>query len=138
MFLTDCGNGYWITSAPFAEYVKHAWPGAWVCSAFRSEGAGCASHLIRQAIAATRAFYGQPPALGMVTFINRDEVKPTMVRGKRTWGWTWKQAGFREAGETNGGLLALQMLPGDMPGPLPAKPRTMHGAPLFDMTAKLR
>ena len=29
---------YWVTSWPFAEYVKHDWAGAWICSAFRREG----------------------------------------------------------------------------------------------------
>src|SRR3546814_9126532 len=27
----------WVTSWPFAQYVKHAWAGAWVNSLFRSE-----------------------------------------------------------------------------------------------------
>lgn len=150
VFLTDCGRAFWITSAPLAEWVKHAWAGAWVCSAFRSEGAGTASELIRQAVAATRAHYGAPPALGMVTFIDRRcrkcrkqfpvcacaepdwIVRPTMVRGTPVWGWTYRKAGFIEAGETKGGLLALQLLPDAMPGPLAANQRTMHGMPLFD------
>ncbi len=55
VLLSDCGRAFWITSAPFAEFVKHAWAGAWVCSAFRNEGAGRASELIRLAVAATRA-----------------------------------------------------------------------------------
>lgn len=132
VFLTDCGRAFWITSAPFAEWVKHAWAGAWVNSAFRSEGAGVASQLIREAVAATRAFYGKPPSLGMVTFIDRSKVKPTMVRGKPVWGWTYRKAGFVDAGETKGGLLALQLWPDAMPDPEPAKPRTVHGLALFD------
>jgi hypothetical protein len=89
-----------------------------MCSAFRNEGAGIASDLIRQAVAATRAYYGNAPAIGMVTFIDRAKVRPIMVRGKPTWGWTWKQIGFREVGETRqAGLLALQLLPQDMPPP---------------------
>ena len=135
VFLTECGRAFWITSAPLAEWVKHDWAGAWICSAFRSEGAGKASELIRQAIAATKAHYGEPPAVGMVTFINRDRVRPTMVRGREVWGWTFLKAGFVYAGETKGGLLALQILPEAMPPPCPAKPRTMHGTPLFDMAA---
>lgn len=111
------GEAFWITSWPFAEYVRHAWAGAWVCSAFRSEGAGKASDLIRQALAATRHFYGEPPALGMVTFLDRTKVKPIMVRGVPNWGRTWELAGFRPCGETKGGLLALQCLPSDMPAP---------------------
>ena len=132
VFVTSCGRAFWITSFPLAEWVKHAWAGAWVCSAFRSEGAGRASDLIRSAVAASRAHYGQPPALGMITFIDRRKVKPTMVRGEPTWGWTYRKAGFVYAGETKGGLMAMQLHPADMPAPLAAMPRSMHGAPLWD------
>lgn len=37
---TDSGRAVWVTSFPFAKYVKHQWGGAWICSAFRNEGAG--------------------------------------------------------------------------------------------------
>lgn len=131
VLLSDDGLAFWITSAPYAEWVKHAWAGAWVCSAFRSEGAGVASHLIRQAVAATRAFYERIPDLGMVTFIDRKKVRPTMVRGRPVWGWTWLKAGFHACGETKGGLLAFQMLPHEMPAAVPAKPRSTIGLPLF-------
>jgi len=114
---TATGRAFWVTSWPFAEYVKHAWAGAWVCSAFRNEGAGMASTLIRDAVAATQSFFGASPDLGMVTFVDRSKVRPTIVRGKRVWGWTYRQAGFQETGETKGGLLALQLLPSDMPPP---------------------
>lgn len=122
------GKAFWITSWPFAEYVKHAWAGAWVCSAFRSEGAGKASDLIRSALAATCHHYGEPPALGMVTFIDRRKVQPVKVRGVETWGRTWQLAGFRPVGETKGGLLALQCLPQDMPAAEP-----FIGSPIGDL-----
>ncbi len=112
---TDTGRAFWVTSWPFAQYVKHAWAGAWVCSAFRNEGAGLASELILDAVAATRAHYGEPPERGMVTFIDRKKVHPTMVHGVETWGRTYELAGFRRVGETKGGLLAFQLLPEDMP-----------------------
>ncbi len=112
---TPTGEAFWVTSWPFAEYVKHAWAGAWVCSAFRNEGAGVASDMIVEAVAATREFFGEPPALGMITFIDRKKVRPTRVRGADVWGWTYRKAGFIEAGETKGGLLALQLLPAAMP-----------------------
>lgn len=115
------GRAFWITSWPFAEYVKHAWPGAWVCSAFRNEGLGVASDLIRAAIAASRSYFGEPPELGMITFIDRSAVKPVVVRGERIWGWTWRKVGFSHVGETAGGLLAMQLLPTDMPKARPAK-----------------
>lgn len=115
--ISAAGPALWVTSWPFAEYVKHEWKGAWMCSAFRSEGSGIASEMIREAVSATRARYGTPPELGMVTFIDRTKVMPIKVRGKPTWGWTWRKAGFRECGETRGGLLAMQLLPDDMPPP---------------------
>ena len=54
------GQALWVTSWPFAEYVRHAWPGAWVCSAFRNERCGRASELILDALRATRAVW-EPP-----------------------------------------------------------------------------
>ena len=114
---TETGEAFWVTSWPFAEYVKHAWAGAWVCSAFRNEGAGKASELIREAVSATIAYYGTPPPQGFITFIDRNKVKPTMIRGKKHWGRTYELAGFKAVGETKGGLLALQLLPEDMPKP---------------------
>lgn len=122
VFIHENHKAFWVTSAPIAAYVKHAWAGAWVCSAFRSEGAGRASDLIRYAVAATRAHYEDKiPALGMITFVDRSKVKPALVRGTKTWGWTYLQAGFKVVGETKGGLLALQMLPCHMPPAWPAQ-----------------
>jgi hypothetical protein len=107
---TTQGNAYWVTSWPFAQYVKHAWAGAWICSAFRNESHWLSSGLVRDAVAATRAFYGEAPPLGMVTFVDRSK-----VRRKRDFGRCFRKAGFRECGETRGGLLALQLLPDQMP-----------------------
>lgn len=113
----ESGRALWVTSYPFAEYVKHDWAGAWMCSAFRNEGAGVASEMITQAVAATRAYFGDPPPLGMVTFIDRRKVRPTMIRGEKTWGYTWLKCGFEHVGETKGGLMALQLRPENMPVP---------------------
>lgn len=122
VFLTACRRALWGTSFPIAKYVKHQWAGAWMCSVFRSEGAGQASDLIRLAVAATRAHYGDPPELGMLTFIDPNCVKPVMQRGVQTFGFTWVRAGFRYAGMTKGGLYAFQLLPKDMPAALEALP----------------
>lgn len=117
---TPTGKALWVTSWPFAEYTRHEWAGAWICSAFRNEGAGCASDLIRDAVAGTKTFFGEPPSLGMVTFVDHTKVKPTRVRGRNVWGWTYRKAGFRECGETKvNKLLALQLLPQDMPDAAP-------------------
>jgi hypothetical protein len=123
VLITPCARAVWVTSWPEAEYVKHAWAGAWMNTFFRNEGAGLASDLIRAAVAATRSFYGDPPTLGMVTFIDRGK-----VRHKRDPGRCYRKAGFRVAGETKGGLLALQLLPAEMPAP---EPPALPILPLF-------
>lgn len=103
---TPALDAFWITSWPFAEYVRHAWPGAWICSAFRNEGPSLSSDLIRAAVAETVSFYGPPPELGMVTFVD-----PRKVRRKRDFGRCYRKAGFVECGMTKGGLIALQWKP---------------------------
>lgn len=108
----------WGTSFPKAEYVKHDWAGAWMCSIFRNHGYAPASELILDAVAATRAHYGEPPPLGMVTFVDCKKVQPIRRRGVEVWGYTWLLAGFKVVGWTKGGLLAFQLDPRDMP---PAK-----------------
>jgi hypothetical protein len=113
---TTCLRAFWVTSWPFAEYVRHAWAGAWVCSAFRREGGDAkASDLIRAAVGHTLWKYGAAPELGMVTFIDQRHVRPVKVRGVKTWGRTWELAGFERVGETKGGLMAFQLHPGAMP-----------------------
>jgi hypothetical protein len=112
VLVTD--GAYWVTSWPFAEYVRHQWAGAWVCSAFRNEGTGLSSDLIRQAVAATRWRWPDVPDLGMVTFVD-----PAKVRRKRDPGRCFRRAGFRPIGQTKGGLVALQLLPVAFPDPCP-------------------
>lgn len=111
----------WITSWPFAEYVKHAWAGAWVCSAFRNERSDLnrSSDLIVAALAATR-FYWSPPTEGMITFVD-----PSKTRRKRDPGRCFRRAGFHvsgtadccrtKPGETAGGLVALHIASSAMP-----------------------
>lgn len=105
-------SALWVTSWPFAEYVKHRWGGAWVNSCFRRESGPLASELIRQAIAATLWIWPKPPELGIVTFIDRDK-----IRRKRDFGRCYLRAGFMPDGETKGGLLAFRMPPEQMPAP---------------------
>ena len=102
-------DAYWVTSWPFAEYVKHAWAGAFVCTAFRNEGKHLSSQLIRQALAATRWKYPDIPELGMITFVDIDKVKDGNP------GYCFQCAGFRKVGYTKGGLRALQLMPEDFP-----------------------
>lgn len=108
-----CGNeALWVSSWPFKEYVKHEWAGAWVCSCFRNEGPILSSTLITEAVQATRYFWGDPPEIGMVTFVD-----PCKVRKKRDFGRCYLKAGFKNVGETKGGLVALLLEPKEFPVP---------------------
>jgi hypothetical protein len=105
----------WVTSWPFAEYVKHAWPGAFVNSLFRKECGGVASEFIREACAATAAEWPALPALGMITFIDPNEVEARKVRGRLAIGHSYFEAGFVHVGYTKAGLWAMQLRPQDFP-----------------------
>lgn len=114
VLLTPNADALWVTSAPFGQYVQHAWPGAWVCSLFRNESPLKGRHLIRQAVAVTRWYAErqgwETPSYGMVSFVDARYVRP-----KRDLGHTYIMAGFRPAGRTKSGLIAMQMLPERMP-----------------------
>lgn len=104
----------WVTSWPFAQYVKHDWAGAWVNSCFRREGGEqLASEMIREAVAHTVWRWPEIPDLGMITFVDGDKVKH-----KRDPGRCYKHAGFTHVGFTKGGLHAWQLLPENMPDPV--------------------
>lgn len=114
VLLTEDADAVWVTSWPKAEYVQHAWAGAWMNSLFRREGGDLlASDLIRLAVAHTLAHWPTPPDLGMVTFVDAGK-----TRKKRDPGRCYRKAGFRHVGFTKAGLWAFQMLPADMPEPV--------------------
>ena len=121
VLLADDNSALWVTSWPFAEFVRHDWAGAWVNSCFRNEGGYLSSELIREAVAATRYIWPDVPELGMITFIDQEHVRPIKRRGRDFWGYTYLKAGFQKATPetTRGGLLAFQLLPKDMPEPIP-------------------
>ena len=108
---TADGRALWGSSWPLAKYTQHAWAGAWICSLFRNEGAALSSEMIRQAVAATRAHFGEPPQLGIVTF-----VQPAAIRSTNP-GYCFLKAGWRRVGKTKGGLPVLQQPPHEMPPP---------------------
>lgn len=108
----------WVTSWPFAAYVRHEWGGAWVNSLFRREtNPELASDLIRGAVSVTRWRWPEVPELGMVSFVN-----PHKVRHKRDPGRCYVRAGFKLVGHTKGGLLVFQMLPREMPSAVAPAP----------------
>ena len=115
VLLTPLADALWVTSWPFAEYVRHRWGGAWVNSLFRSEAQGrglLSSDAIRAAVACTRWFWPEVPPLGMVTFVDPDK-----THRKRDPGRCYLRAGFERDGETRGGLVAVRLRPERMPEP---------------------
>jgi hypothetical protein len=110
VFVTQNYDALWVTSFPYSQYVKHEWAGAWMCSIFRNEGECLSSDLIRDAVAATRWMWGEPPPLGFVTFVDRNK-----TRRKRDPGRCYRKAGWVVCGETKGGLIALRLSPETMP-----------------------
>lgn len=114
-----CDGGLWVSSWQLPQFVKHAWPGAWVNSLFRKECEGIASDFIRQAISSTRFYWPQIPDRGMISFIDPKEVKPRAIRGRHTWGHSYFEAGFKHVGYSGRGLWVFQILAADMPLPEP-------------------
>lgn len=120
VLLSESCSAVWVSSWPYGQYVRHAWPGAWVNSLFRKECAGNASDFIKEAVAATRVYWPEAPDLGIVSFVDPKKVPPVTRRGKKIYGYCYLKAGFNHVGFTKGGLWAWQLLPEDMPEPKPA------------------
>lgn len=113
----DNAKAVYGLSWPFPEYVKHAWPGAWINSIFRNEEAGpLASTMILDALAIAQTKW-EVPALGCVTFVDPKKVRGVHRRGELVKGFCYLMAGFRAVGETKKGLIAWQLLPHEMPPP---------------------
>ena len=109
VLLTDCGDALWISS--YQKFVQHAWPGAWNCSAFRNENPkNLSSELIREAMAATRYAWGDPPPQGMITFVD-----PNAISSPNP-GFCFLKAGFKRVGITQRRKrLVFHIAPEDMP-----------------------
>jgi hypothetical protein len=119
VLLTEDAGALWVTSWPFGEFVRHAWPGAWINSCFRRESGPLASELILDAVAATRSIWPDVPEQGLVTFVDADK-----TRRKRDPGRCYRRAGFRHVGFTKAGLWVFQLLAADMPDAV--EPLPMH------------
>jgi len=118
VLVANNGKAVFGLSFPKAEYVKHAWAGAWMVSIFRNEESGpLASDMIREAMAHMQTEYDVPD-LGCVTFVDPKKVPGIMERGERIKGFCFHKAGFKPVGETKKGLIAWQLLPKQMPEPL--------------------
>lgn len=116
---TACGGAYWVSL--YQQHVDHAWPGAWVCSAFRNETGWWSSALITEALAATRDEWGEPPAQGLVTFV--DPVATAARRSRRHRpGHCFRVVGFEEESRrTSRGYFVLRLRPERFPPAAPAQ-----------------
>lgn len=104
----------WVSTWPYPEYTHHKWPGAWECALFRNEGRELSSRLIRTALAATRAHWGDPPDAGVITWIDPAAIKNTLP------GYCFRRAGFKRIGTTDKGYLVLRLAPHRVPPAAPA------------------
>jgi hypothetical protein len=130
VLITPDEAALWVTV--YQPFVDHRWDGAWECSLFRNENREkyLASDLIREALAATRAIWGDPPKQGLITTVNADKVKK-----KRDPGRCFIRAGFKLVGETTNGLLVFQIEPVDFP---PAEAPIGFAPDLFGHTKHLK
>jgi len=135
VLVTKPTDAYWVTSYPYADFVRHEWAGAFMCSAYRNEGGSqLSSEAIRYAVACT-LWRWQAPPLGMVTFVDPSKVAGFMRRTPAgavlEWGYSFQKAGFRYCGWTKGGLFALRLAPEDMPEPMAPRQHSDNQMLLF-------
>jgi hypothetical protein len=110
--ITAAGDAVWVTSWPLEEYTLHGLGDAWICTLFRNEGEYLSSELVREALAATRDAWGDPPAGGTLTFVDAGK-----VRRKRDPGRCFLRAGFRRLDRLtkDRGLVILHLAPAAHP-----------------------
>ena len=109
---TEKCDAFWVTLAPYAEYVRHQWAGAWTCTAFRNEGPLLSSTLIKQAVAATLYILKTPPDIGFITFVDQRQIKSPNP------GYCFKMAGWKTVGRSKvQGLIALKLEIANFPLP---------------------
>jgi len=123
VLLTAAADALWVTSWQRPEFTSHAWPGAWNNSLFRNESALQASTLILEALAATRYVFGDPPAEGIVSFVDPGEVPVVRRRRHRcaidcserlVVGYCYEMAGFTHVGFTKDRSLWVWHLPPEL------------------------
>lgn len=110
VLLTEKADALWVST--FQTFVKHGFVGVWECAMFRNESTVLSSDLIREAMAATRWKWGEPPPRGFLTSVDADK-----VRRKRDPGRCFIRAGFERAGESKSGKLWLLCPPDRIPIP---------------------
>jgi len=139
VLLTDAADALWVTSTPFPQYVRHAWPGAWVNSLFRNESACRSSELIREAVS------------------DREQTRRKRDPGRCYLRAGWEYAGHHEVNEwcpactgryaskgeplswpcglTRGGLIVMRLPAAAFPAPKQPLPEWTSNGNLFEASA---
>lgn len=92
---TPEGDALWACHASAIDRLD-GYPTAWSNGYFRNESPHLASELILEALAATRHVLGDPPADGVITYVDPDAVKPNRRPGR-----VYERAGFELVGRTD-------------------------------------
>lgn len=126
VLLTSNAQALWVSSWQRPVYAPTGL-NVWVCTLFRNEpGSGyLSSDLIKEAVAATRFLWGDPPEQGMITFVNA-----TKIRSPNP-GYCFKRAGWRHVGYTRSGLHTLQLCSPMIPPPCPPRGGIQLSLPLL-------
>lgn len=96
---TPVGDAVWVTWSGIRDDGLQAWE----CTIFRNESSNLSSDMIRAAVTATIAEWGQPPPDGIITYVDKSKVR------SRNPGFCFLSAGFQRIGRSKRrGLILLQ------------------------------
>ena len=96
---TARGDAVWVTW----QGIRDDGLRAWECAIFRNENQHLSSVMIRAAVEATIAEWGQPPPDGIITYVDSSKVRSANP------GFCFLSAGFRRIGRSRKrGLVLLQ------------------------------
>lgn len=96
---TALGDAVWVTWSGIRDDGLRAWE----CTIFRNESPHLSSDMIRAALTATMAEWGQPPPDGIITYVDQSKVQSANP------GFCFLSAGFRRIGRSKRrGLVLLQ------------------------------
>lgn len=95
---TARGDAVWVTWSGIRDDGLQAWE----CTIFRNESEFLSSGLIKMAIQATYAEWGQPPPDGIITYVDASKIRSTNP------GFCFLKAGFKKVGKSKKrGLIRL-------------------------------
>lgn len=113
LFIGNPIAAMWVTLKQ--QFIDHAWKNCLANVFFRNESGELSSTMILSAVAVSRWKFGDPPADGMITFVDASKVKH-----KRDPGRCYRKAGFTHiACLTKTRKLVFQLAPGQWPEAAP-------------------